>query len=52
MPAELARVDELLDDPVFFEPFRPFFDPSRAEVRPDGDVPAAHVPEVPLPARL
>jgi IS5 family transposase len=29
MPAELARVDELLDDPVFFEPFRPFFDPER-----------------------
>jgi IS5 family transposase len=26
MPAELARVDELLDDPVFWEPFRPFFD--------------------------
>ena len=29
MPAELARVDELLDDPAFFEPFRPFFDPER-----------------------
>ena len=27
MPAELARVDELLDDPVFFEPFRPYFHP-------------------------
>jgi len=26
LPAELARVDELLDDPVFFEPFREFFD--------------------------
>jgi hypothetical protein len=25
MPAELARVDELLDDPVFLVPFRPFF---------------------------
>jgi transposase, IS5 family len=25
MPAELVRVDKLLDDPVFFEPFRPFF---------------------------
>jgi len=25
MPAELARVDDLLDDPRFFEPFRPFF---------------------------
>ena len=29
MPTELARVDELLDDPRFFEPFRPFFDPCR-----------------------
>jgi IS5 family transposase len=29
MPAELARVDDLFDDPVFFEPFRPFFDPER-----------------------
>jgi IS5 family transposase len=25
MPVELARVDELLDDPAFFVPFRPFF---------------------------
>ena len=25
MPAELSRVDELLDDERFFEPFRPFF---------------------------
>lgn len=29
MPAELARVDELLDDLGFFEPFRPFFDAER-----------------------
>jgi transposase, IS5 family len=29
MPAELARVDELLDDPALLEPFRPFFSPSR-----------------------
>jgi transposase, IS5 family len=29
MPAELVGVDELFDDPVFFEPFRPFFDPDR-----------------------
>ena len=28
MPAELSRVDELLDDPAFFEPFRPFFHPT------------------------
>jgi IS5 family transposase len=27
MPEELSRVDALLDDPVFFEPFRPYFDP-------------------------
>jgi transposase, IS5 family len=27
LPAELARVDVLLDDPVFFAPFAPFFDP-------------------------
>ena len=27
LPAELERVDALLDDPVFFAPFVPFFDP-------------------------
>ena len=27
MSAELTRVDQLLDDPVFFAPFVPFFDP-------------------------
>ena len=27
LPAELARVDVLLDDPRFFAPFVPFFDP-------------------------
>jgi len=27
MAPELARVDVLLDDPVFFDPFRPFFSP-------------------------
>jgi transposase, IS5 family len=27
VPAELAQVDALLDDPVFFAPFAPFFDP-------------------------
>lgn len=27
MPAELARVDELLDDPALLEPFVPYFDP-------------------------
>jgi IS5 family transposase len=29
LPAGLAEIDRLLDDPRFFEPFRPFFDPSR-----------------------
>jgi IS5 family transposase len=27
LPEELARVDALLDDPAFFIPFVPFFDP-------------------------
>jgi IS5 family transposase len=27
LPAELARVDALLDDPVFFDPFVSYFDP-------------------------
>ena len=27
LPAELARVDVLLDDPAFFAPFVPYFDP-------------------------
>jgi IS5 family transposase len=27
LPEELARVDELLDDEVFFGPFEEFFDP-------------------------
>ena len=27
LPEELARVDALLDDPVFFAPFVPYFDP-------------------------
>jgi IS5 family transposase len=29
LPAGLAEIDELLDDPRFFDPFRPFFHPSR-----------------------
>ncbi|MCA1692307.1 MAG: ISNCY family transposase [Actinobacteria bacterium] len=28
LPAELEAVDDLLDDPVFFEPFRDHFDPT------------------------
>jgi transposase, IS5 family len=27
LPEQLARVDAMLDDPVFFAPFAPFFDP-------------------------
>ena len=27
LPEQLARVDALLDDPAFFTPFAPFFDP-------------------------
>ena len=27
LPGELARVDELLDDPAFFAPFVAYFDP-------------------------
>jgi IS5 family transposase len=27
LPAELGRIDQLLDDPAFFTPFVPFFDP-------------------------
>jgi hypothetical protein len=30
LPEDLARVDALLDDPVFFAPFAPFFHPVRA----------------------
>ncbi len=53
LPAELARVDALLDDPVFCAPFVPFF--SLTAGRPagaDGVLPAADVPEVPVPAGL
>ena len=28
LPPGLEQVDRLLDDPVFFEPFTPFFDPT------------------------
>jgi IS5 family transposase len=27
LPDELARVDRLLDDPAFFAPFVPYFEP-------------------------
>ena len=28
LPGDLAHIDALLDDEAFFEPFRPFFDPT------------------------
>jgi hypothetical protein len=53
LPDELARVDVLLDDPVFFAPFVPFFDPRVGRpVHADGGLPADDVPEVPLPTRV
>ena len=51
LPEELARVDALLDDPVFFAPFVPFFHPlTGPAVDADGVLPADDVPEVPVPA--
>jgi IS5 family transposase len=51
LPEELARVDGLLDDPRFFTPFVPFFDPRQGSaVDSDGNVSAVDVSEVPVPA--
>ena len=51
LPEELARVDALLDDPVFFTPFVPFFDPHVGRPStPMENLPADDVLEVPLPA--
>ncbi|CRH13076.1 transposase [Mycobacterium tuberculosis] len=36
LPEELARVDALLDDPAFFAPFVPFFDPRGRSARARG----------------
>ena len=53
LPGELARVDALLDDPVFFAPFVAYFDAAdRAAVDADGNLSADDVPEVPLSAGL
>lgn len=52
LPEELARVDALLDDPAFFAPFVPFFDPRRGRPSADGGLSAVDVSEVPLPAGL
>ena len=44
LPVELARVDALLDDAVFFAPFVPFFDPRiGSAVDADGNLPAVDV---------
>ena len=53
MPAELARVDRLLDDERFFAPY-PAVLPCDvgSAVDPDRDVSAVDVLEVPLPARV
>jgi IS5 family transposase len=53
LPAELARVDALLDDPAFFAPFAPRFHPVLGRAVHAGRVvPAADVPQVPVPAGL
>jgi hypothetical protein len=53
LPPGLCAIDRLLDDPVFFEPFAPYFDPYYgAAVDPDRDLSPSHAPEVPLPPRL
>ena len=50
LPDELARVDVLLDDPVLFGPFEPFFDPRIGPaIVADADLSAVDVPEVPVP---
>jgi hypothetical protein len=45
LPRGLSQIDQLLDDPVFFEPVEEFFDPEigRPSIR-DGDLPAHDVP--------
>ena len=53
LPVELARVDVLLDDPVFFVPFVPFFDPRLGRPSTPMEVYLGlDVPQVPLPAGL
>ena len=53
LPPGLCAVDALLDDPVFFEPFVPYFDPClRPALDPDRDVPSADAPAFSLRPRL
>jgi hypothetical protein len=49
LPEELARVDALLDDPVFFAPFACYFDPLIGRPCTPAECYAADVPQVPLP---
>ena len=53
LPVELARVDVLLDDPMFFRPVRAVLRPAdRPAVDADGNVSAVDVLEVPVRARV
>jgi hypothetical protein len=53
LPAELARVDALLDDPGFLGPAGwPLRCPPGPPLDPAGHLPAYDVPQVPLPTRL
>jgi hypothetical protein len=53
LPEELARADELLDDPVFLRAVPPLLPPPGGpQVGADGNFLAEDVPEVPPPPRL
>jgi len=52
LPKQLAAVDALLDDPVFFQPYRALLCGDRSTVDPDRDLPADDVPQAPLPVGL
>ena len=52
LPAALAELDTYLDDPVLFEPFRPYFHPSQGRPGLAGNVRADDGAQVPLPPGL
>jgi hypothetical protein len=52
LPVELARVDGVLEDPVFFAPFAVLRSGDGSAVDSDGDVSAVDVLEVPVSAGL
>src|SRR5215217_3528864 len=52
LPVELARVDALLDDPVFFAPFVSFFDPGMGRPSTPMETYLRLMFEVPLPPRV